>query len=55
MYVDGTQVTVSATPTEGFIFVGWTENGTNVSDSASYSFVIGANENLVANFVPSNT
>ena len=50
VYADASLVTVTATPESGYVFVNWTENGTPVSDSSSYSFVIGANHNLVANF-----
>ncbi|MFZ4724717.1 MAG: alpha/beta fold hydrolase [Paludibacter sp.] len=46
----GTTQTVVATPNSGYTFVNWTENGTQVSTAASYSFTVGANRNLVANF-----
>lgn len=46
--------TVSATPNNGFYFVGWTENGITVSVSSSYTFLVNANRNLVANFSPTN-
>ncbi len=46
----GTQATVVATPYDGYAFVNWTENGTPVSTSASYSFTVSASRNLVANF-----
>ncbi len=46
----GSSVTVTATPALCYSFVNWTENGTNVSTSASYTFTAGANRNLVANF-----
>lgn len=47
-------VTVTATPNGSFAFVNWTEFGTPVSTSASYSFNIQANRTLVANFAPSS-
>ncbi|MEI7675593.1 MAG: starch-binding protein, partial [Bacteroidales bacterium] len=42
--------TVVATPNSGYTFVNWTENGTQVSTSASYTFTVGGNRTLVANF-----
>jgi hypothetical protein len=42
--------TVTATPNTGYDFVNWTENGSQVSSSATYSFVVNANRNLTANF-----
>jgi hypothetical protein len=49
-YASGTSVTVTATPTAGYSFVNWTEGSTQVSTSASYTFNITSNRNLVANF-----
>jgi hypothetical protein len=43
-------VTVTATPNNGYAFVNWTANGEEVSTDSSYTFVITANTNLVANF-----
>jgi subtilase family serine protease len=54
-YVSGAQVTVTATPNAGFIFSNWTENGSVISTSSSYSFPANANRTLVANFTVSNT
>lgn len=45
-----TQVTVTATPNSGYHFVRWTENGAEVSTSASYSFILTADRTLVAVF-----
>lgn len=47
-------VTVTATPNGSFAFVNWTEFGTPVSTSASYSFNPQASRTLVANFAPSS-
>src|SRR5206468_10280144 len=47
----GSTATVVATAYAGYSFVNWTENGVAVSTSASYSFTVVANRNLVANFV----
>lgn len=49
-YEDGTSVMVTATANEGYHFVRWTENGNEVSTSASYTFGLVANKNLVAVF-----
>jgi hypothetical protein len=47
----GASVTVTADPAVGYSFVNWTEGGTQVSTSESYTFTIAGNRNLVANFV----
>jgi len=46
----GTPRTVTATANANYTFVNWTEGGVVVSAAASYSFVLNANRNLVANF-----
>jgi hypothetical protein len=46
----GSSVTVTATPNSGYTFINWTENGVEVSTSASYQFIINGNRTLVANF-----
>ncbi|NEW80660.1 MAG: Ig-like domain-containing protein, partial [Gelidibacter sp.] len=47
----GTTKTVTATPAAGYVFENWTENGLEVSRSASYQFVLNGNRTLVANFI----
>ena len=49
-YQEGQQCIVSATPAAGYVFQKWTENGTDVSTSSSYTFTVTGNRNLVANF-----
>ena len=49
-YNEGDTCTVTATPNEGYLFVEWTENGTQVSTSASYGFTVEGARTLVANF-----
>lgn len=49
-YTRGDNVTVKATPSVGYEFVNWTENGNTVSTEAQYSFIITSDRNLVANF-----
>ena len=51
----GTSHTVTATATGNFHFINWTEGGTQVSTSASYTFQLNANRNLVANFTRGNS
>jgi subtilase family serine protease len=54
-FLAGTNATVTATPNVGFIFTDWTENGNVVSTSASYTFTVNGNRNLVANFAANST
>ena len=42
--------TVTATPVEGYHFVNWTENGTEVATTATYEFMVEGDRTLVANF-----
>ncbi len=49
-YSVNTSATVTATPANGWEFVGWTENGTTVSTSSSYTFTVTANRSLIAVF-----
>ena len=55
-YQQGQQCTVTASPATGFTFLRWTENGTQVSTNASYTFTVTGNRTLVAQFqaVPQN-
>ena len=50
-YREGDLVTVTAETNEGFLFIGWYENGVEVSTDAEYSFTMGAVDcNLTARF-----
>ena len=49
-YNHGDSVTLTATPNTGYTFVNWTEGGTEVSTSASYTFTATEDRALVANF-----
>ena len=49
-YDHGTSVTLTATPNEGYNFVNWTEDGTEVSTDAEYTFTVTGARTLVANF-----
>ena len=46
----GESCTVTATPNTGYNFVNWTENGTQVSSSATYTFTVTGDRDHVANF-----
>lgn len=55
-FIYGSTVTLSARPSgPGYVFVNWTENGDPVSTSADYTFTIGANRLLMANFATANS
>ena len=47
---EGQPCTVTATPATGYDFINWTENGTEVSTEASYTFTVTEDRNLVAHF-----
>ena len=49
-YEEGQSCTVTATANDGYTFSNWTENGTVVSTNSSYTFIVNANHNLIANF-----
>jgi hypothetical protein len=49
-YESGTNITLTATPNEGYAFCYWSENGQQVSTEASYSFIVTTNRDLVARF-----
>jgi len=49
-YPTGAVCTVTATAATGYDFIAWTEDGTPVSASAQYAFVVEADRTLVANF-----
>ena len=49
-YNHGEEVTLTATPNEGYKFISWTENGEVVSTDQDFTFVVTSNRDLVANF-----
>lgn len=49
-YCAGSSCTVTASPNDCYKFVNWTENGTQVSTNASYTFTVSGDRTLVANF-----
>ncbi len=46
----GTEITVTATANEGFMFLEWTENANRVSLDAAYTFIVDADRSLTARF-----
>lgn len=51
-YATGNNVTLVATPADGYEFTNWTEGGTVVGSDTSFTFTASANRTLVANFLP---
>ncbi len=49
-YTHGQNCEVTAAPATGYNFIGWTENGNQVSTDLTYSFAVTGNRNLVAQF-----
>jgi len=54
MYVYNTEATITATPSQHYNFVNWTENGTEVSTTQEYTFLVTGDIELVANFIPNS-
>jgi hypothetical protein len=51
-FAAGSTNTVTATNNSGFYFVDWTSNNVVVSTTSNYTFTLGADITLVANFMP---
>src|SRR5205807_1285356 len=52
-FAAGSSRIVAATANSGYTFTNWTESGSVVSTSSSYSFTLSGNRTLVANFTVS--
>ncbi|NVO19191.1 MAG: M6 family metalloprotease domain-containing protein [Bacteroidetes bacterium] len=50
-YPSGGNVTVEASPKDGWLFDAWKETGTTLSSNPVYSFIVDHNRNLVARFL----
>ena len=51
IYLERTEVSVTAKPADGYSFVNWTdENGNEISDKAIYKFIVNEDMTLIANF-----
>ena len=55
IYPNNSTVSLTATAASGYRFVNWTEDSTEVSTDATYSFTITEDRNLVANFSESTS
>ena len=55
VYANAEVCTVVAKAHEGFAFLNWTEDGDVVAITANYSFMVTADRDLVAHFVPSDS
>ena len=53
-YMSGETVTVTAYPNEGYLFMCWSSNGTEVSYNPTYDFMVTDDTELVAMFMPSD-
>lgn len=49
-YGYGSMLTLYIIPMNGYHFVNWTENGSEISTSSTYSFTVNADRTLVANY-----
>ncbi|MFZ5806129.1 MAG: InlB B-repeat-containing protein [Verrucomicrobiota bacterium] len=49
-YPQGETANLTATPSQGYQFVNWTEGGSQVSTSSTYSFTVNSSRTLTANF-----
>ncbi|MBR4561622.1 MAG: T9SS type A sorting domain-containing protein [Bacteroidales bacterium] len=49
-YASGSTCTLHATANNGYTFVNWTKNGTQVSTNPNYSFTVSGNASYVAHF-----
>ncbi|MHC1694061.1 MAG: leucine-rich repeat protein [Eubacteriales bacterium] len=51
IYNEGSSVTINATPDSNYSFINWTEDGSPLTSSASYTFTLGTSDrNLIANY-----
>ena len=50
LLAEGSGVSVTAVPNEGYSFINWTVDGEVVSTNATYTFAVSESVNLVANF-----
>ena len=51
-FIQGSSVTVVATPNTGYTFFNWTDGATIASTNSSFQFTVAGNRTLVANFTP---
>lgn len=51
-YMEQSQVLLEAVPEEGYVFLGWYEQGNMISDKPEYSFTVTEDRTLKAEFAP---
>lgn len=51
-YASGSEATLTATPNNGYEFLDWTDNGSEVSSNRTYAFTVSSARDLVAYFSP---
>jgi hypothetical protein len=54
IFENGSAASVTATPANGYGFVGWSENGTTAGSASAYGFTVNGSRTLVANFQAAN-
>jgi len=52
VFLAGKRYTLTATAAKGSVFTGWVSNGVVVATTSTYTFILGSNEVLQANFIP---
>lgn len=52
VYMEQSQVLLEAVPEEGYVFLGWYEQGNMISDKPQYSFTVTEDRTLKAEFAP---
>ena len=50
-YTEGSEVTITATENQNWLFTNWTEAGNIVSEESSHTFIIEEDRDLVANYI----
>lgn len=54
-YEQGSSVTLTATPENGYRFIAWTESNEQISSDESYTFIADRDRTIIAYFVPTCT
>lgn len=54
IFQNGTNITLTATPSSGYGFAAWSESGTSTGSSSAYTFTVNGGRAFVANFQPAN-
>ncbi|MBU7005631.1 S-layer homology domain-containing protein [Phosphitispora fastidiosa] len=51
LHEENTEVTLTASANEGYLFVNWTEGGTEISTASTYTFTVTGDVEYTANFI----